>query len=575
MWSPTPDGDQGAAFLLQVWSELFSSNTPETFRVRYTHPNLLVEELAQLARLAQQDQRWEKHLKPVKDELRSLCVEHNLLFEGHEREMAMMDSLIRETSLTRTVAMADAWRRHGFSVASVARRALRMLKPGEKKRAAQLLGLLATDAIAGGVPLEQLRAAPDDAQAEGSMDAALDAIERSMSLNPGSYTCMLFAEGKKADIQAVLEMADGRFARSHELETVSKRLTEIHTDVVSSHKIVVTAQAESPIHAAREAVERLSRAFDILVFYRMGSEVSLRKMALVECEGRWRWMHIEGPALDVLRNRNRARHLTQKVISEVGLDGLDTRIVNALELFSLAQKAGDHRSRLIGIWSALESLTGPSKGEDVLTRIGQVVVPAMVLRRSDRVTRYLAISLCESQAHERLAPEHRALFPGLRRHFFPSDGVLVGLCGKEKNPHVMALLQVSGRHPLLRWRLFRAWEVFHEPTKLAKRLEATGQNVTWQLKRIYRARNLIVHHGEGYQNLDLLLRHAEYYLTTALTKILHDVVHGPKSSLEEVLAGVSVQHDVLLHLLRRHPELLRLRDLSPSRREGFDLPLFS
>jgi len=337
----------------------------------------------------------------------------------------------------------------------------------------------------------------------------------------------------------------------------------------------VDVEADSPFEAARRAHQRLRRAFDVLVFYRMGAAVGLHPRVLVSINGSWQWFAVEGSPHDVFRNRRSARHLTQRVISQIGLDQLDDRVANALELFAVAQKAGDHRSRLIGVWSALESLTGPSRGTDILTRVSRAVLPSVILRRLERIARYLAISLHRLRATRQFTADEAALFPASSNSSFSAEETLLALCGQEGNDRIMALLRVSAPQPLVLNRLFRTWQEFHEPETVHSRLKSSWRRVEWQLMRIYRARNLVVHQGRGYRNLELLLRHAEQYFTTTLTRILHDLVEAPQASLEQVLAGTHVEHDVLLHLLSTRPTSVRVRDYIRSARVHADTALYT
>ena len=57
MWLPPPGTSQGSLFLLQAWDELLSLRTPETFRLRYAHLDLLVAELYDVAGFAMEDER--------------------------------------------------------------------------------------------------------------------------------------------------------------------------------------------------------------------------------------------------------------------------------------------------------------------------------------------------------------------------------------------------------------------------------------------------------------------------------------------------------------------------------------
>jgi hypothetical protein len=70
---------------------------------------------------------------------------------------------------------------------------------------------------------------------------------------------------------------------------------------------------------------------------------------------------------------------------------------------------------------------------------------------------------------------------------------------------------------------------------VAENLNYTRQNVEWQLKRIYRARNAIVHTGRGTSLLPQLTQHLHCYLMKTLHSILIELDRQPDWSIRDAL----------------------------------------
>src|SRR5258708_33041486 len=74
-----------------------------------------------------------------------------------------------------------------------------------------------------------------------------------------------------------------------------------------------------------------------------------------------------------------------------------------------------------------------------------------------------------------------------------------------------------------------------KPNSIAENLRFTCQNVEWQLKRIYRVRNEIVHKGRASSLLPQLTQHLHCYLLKTIHSVLTDLDHQPTWSIRDSL----------------------------------------
>jgi hypothetical protein len=115
----------------------------------------------------------------------------------------------------------------------------------------------------------------------------------------------------------------------------------------------------------------------------------------------------------------------------------------------------------------------------------------------------------------------------------------------------------------LRNRIFSLWKIFSDPDALLNDTLTSQQRTSWQLLRIYRARNLIVHYGEEVSNVPHLLDHLQYYFSLTLSRILDSLSSHEQWTVADAVAHWTLREGYLLHQLKHEPSTLRVRDFFP------------
>lgn len=170
--------------------------------------------------------------------------------------------------------------------------------------------------------------------------------------------------------------------------------------------------------------------------------------------------------------------------------------------------------RLVNLWVATETLARRSSSPTIIQRVTSTIAPLIAVRNIRRVTRGLARRLTWSLRYKQLE-EVGLLAPGERRIAHLD---LLRLLVDEAR--AKTLLSLLGHDPLLRLRLSRfADRALKDGRSAADYLEANHRNVVWQLGRIFRARNAIVHRGEHPRATRQLLQHLETYAWTAIRQV--------------------------------------------------------
>ena len=149
---------------------------------------------------------------------------------------------------------------------------------------------------------------------------------------------------------------------------------------------------------------------------------------------------------------------------------------------------------MINLWTALETITGSMGPKSIRSRVADRIAPIIAYRRIDKIATYLALSI-----HATVSRDGRGLIVIcclLQMTTSSHPMMFYAVTGKKKNDSIMYLFNRCSVSPLLLNRLFSVWQEFHEPRSLAKSIARSKARVEWQIARIYRARNLLVHRGE-------------------------------------------------------------------------------
>ena len=115
-------------------------------------------------------------------------------------------------------------------------------------------------------------------------------------------------------------------------------------------------------------------------------------------------------------------------------------------------------------------------------------------------------------------------------------------------------------HPLMRHRIHRTWKSYHDPKALKARLEASKQRLEWQIARIYRARNLLVHQGEEVLHIVPLLDNLQNYLSMLVQRMIHELKKHPGWTVRNLIEFWNGRMNHALRCLNECPSALTTRD---------------
>ena len=257
------------------------------------------------------------------------------------------------------------------------------------------------------------------------------------------------------------------------------------------------------------------------------------------------------------RNATRSAARAQR---DGALSRLPDRILTALEQHSLAHTSSDPKVRFVNLWVALETLIGHARGESVIDHMVSSVVPLIIHRRLHKVITYLAISLHEFGFCNSV-PDTTGWFRNSNSYEVKREELLLALTGAAGARVHDELAALTATHPLLCNRLFTAHKAVATPASLAQALRASEKRTEWQLRRIYRARNLLVHAGVSLPVLPHLMANVEYYYSLILARLLHDFYRNESWTITKSFEYRRIMFGFLLRLLDGEPAKVKVKDV--------------
>lgn len=126
------------------------------------------------------------------------------------------------------------------------------------------------------------------------------------------------------------------------------------------------------------------------------------------------------------------------------------------------------------------------------------------------------------------------------------------LIDRKDGPLITTFLSFTSANTLLTFRVFRLWEnIFNSPSRLSNHLKKHKQNVEWQIRRIYRARNQIIHQGACFAGTRQLIQHLQTYSIT-INNLVHDLVTHPRWDIEDALEHRLTTYEHFQDRLSKH-----------------------
>lgn len=228
----------------------------------------------------------------------------------------------------------------------------------------------------------------------------------------------------------------------------------------------------------------------------------------------------------------KAAKILNQVIKNLRLDGNSSfsKFDNVVDLHALAAKSDSYSSQIVNIWISLETLTPTSNSESKIRNIIKKITPFLMLNYTLRIIQRLKGDILR-WSHK----EYKKVIKSITSDSPDTTMKVLHLLAIKDNQAILNDLYAKlDNFPLLKNRIYVLSETFRDPKKVKHLLDSHMMKIEWQVKRIYRTRNMIVHSGKTPAYIESLVENSHDYLDQILNEIMISAGEkGECSTLEQ------------------------------------------
>ena len=541
-WKQWNISEQAHKFFVLRWRELFFEDTFDSWQVRSSNVQTVLGEILDSVDIVKREHAYHHNIDVLIEELIKLAKDDPVisssftnfttqlmdLKQAYERYIKNQDKFNEEPfrRLVKVIAGSFAYYKNELII-----RLKEIIYNHSQKNYKitfdVLIMSLAIEMSTIGYSIESLRESfyllIDES--EPSFEKRFDKLLKDYSGVDKEYICSFFVRwpGNFPD----LEGYDVSLTRERPTHQFSRDEEKFYSQDKGDEVIAsVSVWAKDQYSARYNSEEILEDLFALSKFYQVSKTAEIKhSLSLINT------LHEEtvcvGPNLSRLKYvkdvTNPQKRITYFAKIHKNLSMKDAGQLRAsLQYHKLAQLAQSDESRLVNLWIALESLVQDGTGT-IINRISRYIPKSNTTRHLHLFLHGFAISFKTLWREKNTAPLRGTLSKSDEYILHPFD--LLGILLDEDNePKISQFAQIVADDPLIIFRVSRLRDVyFKSPTHLSAGLERHRQNIEWQLKRIYRARNQILHQGICPSGTRQLIQHLHSYYSLVLRNIIHDL----------------------------------------------------
>jgi|SRR5690554_276509 len=303
-------------------------------------------------------------------------------------------------------------------------------------------------------------------------------------------------------------------------------------------------------YSAKENAEsRINKVANLLAFYHHKRKMSWSDKSVVSYEnedGKFTSHLISPSTPPILKgNDNKSNLANEKlklILSRLMVLKSDSfaKFNTVVDLHGIALTNKDIENQLLNLWIAIETLI---PGEDKKTKISSILKflnPFLEYNYTTKVIESIKKSLIRWDV-EVFKSEMSKIDS---ENPFETNTFIQFLSCKEFESNRENLYSLLGREELLRYRVYRYSRIFNTAKNTRKAISAHRQKAFWHVRRIYRARNLIVHSGKNPGSIEVLVENLHNYLDLFLNQLIEFVIDDVQvTSIEQAIKEVQLLNE--------------------------------
>lgn len=275
-------------------------------------------------------------------------------------------------------------------------------------------------------------------------------------------------------------------------------------------------------YSARERGEyRIGQLRDLFTLSHHKTQISWKEETLIQqcCTDELRLVKLQKSPMEKgydLKPEQASQRLNM-MIKNLGLTKRDFQKFNkSVDFHGLSVNSSNSENQLLNLWIAIETIVPIHAGNVKIRQIIDGLVPFLSMNYMARILRQLASDMFRWNRQEVKRLLQTVPAPPRTRLI---NKVFLFLTLPECKPARKSLYANLQDFHLLRFRIFSLSASLSKPQKVLKLIETHEMKVKWQIRRIYRTRNLIVHSGHIPPYIQTLIENGHEYLDQTLLTI--------------------------------------------------------
>lgn len=231
---------------------------------------------------------------------------------------------------------------------------------------------------------------------------------------------------------------------------------------------------------------------------------------------------------------------------KIDKDSVD-RIINSFHYFRLSLDSAEPETRFLLNWIAFEYLVKINMNKGLIEKVVSYIPKLFVTQYLNKLLRDFASNIFRLRCDRR----------GIR-----AAGIVINTNNQIDIPTLFNLLRdnsklapiiAANNTPLFEIRVNELAVILKDSSSIQSKLQEHLEDVQWNLQRIYRVRNKIVHSASTNLNLTQLDGNLTYYYTTLLNNIIYNSINSTsETSLDSVYLKFESIYEYLLSQIKNN-----------------------
>ena len=243
-----------------------------------------------------------------------------------------------------------------------------------------------------------------------------------------------------------------------------------------------------------------------------------------------------------------------EIISKV--DEKEKSLISAsIKFFNFAKASKDENLKFLNLWIGLETLFQESDGKSIIARV-RYSLPQIISSYYLRdLLREICIDIKRNSKYKDF-DDIKDFFPNSTSSIISPQDLLIVLTDKKDGEKIRALLEFSSNNELFVYRINQIWnDYFQTKKQFLKRINDHIQNIDWQLMRLYRIRNNIIHQGSVQYELSHYTHHLNQYYHSAIHSILNSLIANPKLKVLDAITETRENFEYIKFKLKEEKDI--------------------